>query len=585
MEFVQLPLVQDFNKLYSDILNCDIVPPPFYLGRVPQSFFLKKRGAFVAVEGAEVFDEIFDIYEIGNDVYYIGKIGTDLLVKKNATTIHTGTYTTGVQYKFFITQWPKGAVYDSGTGANGSVVGPDLIITDSTKTFTVNALSLKYVYLYEADVGQWQVLLIDSNTSTTMTVTSTGWKSEPKNAKYKIFDSYGFVLSFVAEDYIYNIQDDASVTPVKTIASPMDAVYFNDNYYIVDQSSDLHIGGYGIFAAYFSGKSNLGSYPDTFNIINFKDYILLVGNKWISAVRSMNRIDNTWATVTDRVVIPVSHEVAMLSQWAYTIYNQGLYILSQNKKFIGVNIADVGIDKFTVSTTNHGIYIQQFLDNITTSDTLRIGISDQNIYITASSAGSTTIFNYDMLYMGWHRWVTLLPISNFKLNRFIGDTLYIKWFDAAKDNGTELYDQNIRAVIGEDNILSMKRAILTKMVIWKNTTKDAYIHYNVLAGGNIDKYIKQFKESAYLQDIRWYSLQTNGTLGNQLLGISLLAQSSTDALDLLADFANIENPTWFFYEICIIDIKATGTDEFEFGWMLLGYNKFEPQVTSYKNVI
>jgi hypothetical protein len=71
MEFVSLPLTQDFNKLYTDVLNCDIVPPPFYTGRVPQTFVFKKRGAFVADDTAQTFDTIYDIYEEGINTYYI----------------------------------------------------------------------------------------------------------------------------------------------------------------------------------------------------------------------------------------------------------------------------------------------------------------------------------------------------------------------------------------------------------------------------------------------------------------------------------------------------------------------------------
>lgn len=82
MEFNSLPLVSNFNTLYSDVLNCDIVPPSFYLGRVPQAFVLKKRGAFSAVAGAQTFDTIYDIYEDGSDTYYIGKISSNVIVKK-----------------------------------------------------------------------------------------------------------------------------------------------------------------------------------------------------------------------------------------------------------------------------------------------------------------------------------------------------------------------------------------------------------------------------------------------------------------------------------------------------------------------
>lgn len=585
MEFTSLPLIQDFNKLYTDILNCDIIAPSFYIGRVPQSFVFKKRWAFSAIDTAETFDTIYDIYEEWNDTYYIWKIGSNVLVKKNSTTLYTWTYVAWVEYKFFLSQWPKWTVVDSWTWMNGSVSWADIILTDATKTWTINSYAGKYIYLYEADVWQWQVFLIDSNTATTLTVTSTGWKVQPSNAKYKIFNSYWYVLSFVAWDYIYNIQDITSVTPVKTIPTPMDAIYFNWNYYIVAQDKNIHVGWDGIFSAYFSWKSNIGSNPDTYNIINFKDYILLVWNKWISAIRNITRVDSTWASITERIILPVTSDIWIFKQWAYTIYNQWLYLISQNKKFIWVEITDVWIDKFTVTSKNQWIYIQQFLDILSTDNVINIWIDDANIYIVVKSSWKSTIFNYDTMYMWWHRWETLLPLTDYKLSKFVWNTLYIKWYDALKDEWDLEYNQNIRAVIWEDNIFLMKRALLTKLYIWKNTTKWAYIHYTSMAWWNVDKYIKKLEESKYIQDILWYSLDTQWTLWTNLLWLSLLWESLTSWLDLISDFALIENPTWFFYEICIIDIKWTWTEEFEFGWMVLWYNKFEPQVTSYYNVI
>ncbi len=585
MEFNSLPLAPNFNTLYTDVLNCDIVPPSFYTWRVPNSFVFKKRWAFSAVAGAQSFDTIYDIYEEGADRYYIGKIGSNVLVKKNGTTLYTSAFVANVHYKFFTTQWPKWTVSNSGTAGNGVISWTDVIVRDSTKTFTVNAYASQYLYVYEADVGQWQVFRIDSNTATDMVITSTGYFTLPVNAKYKIFPSYGYVLSFVAGDYIYNIQDATSVTPIKSIPSTMDAVFFNGNYYILAQDKNVHVWGDGIFAAYFSSKSNVGSVPDTMNIINFKDYILLIWPRSIHSVRNVQRIDTFGNRVTDRMIIPVTSDVWMYSQGSYTVFNTWLYLVTQNKKFVGVDIKDVGIDKFTVTVQNQWLFIQQFLDTLVSTETVRIGINDENIYIIVKGSGKTTIYNYDILYSGWHRWETLLAITNFKLNQFVGTTLYTKLFAAWTDQWSLSYNQTIRAILGEDLIYLMKRAILTKIYIGKRTTKNSYLEYTVMAWWNVDKYTKKLEESAYIQDVLWYWLQTTWTLGSQLLWLSLLWASSTDWLDLLADFALIENPTWFFYEILILDIKWTGLDEFEFWGMIMWFQKFEPQVTSYKNVI
>ncbi len=76
LEYSSYPLGQDFNKLYSDIVNCKIVAPPYYQGDVPHSFFLSKRDGFAKKYAgtnfnAMGFTEIFDIEEYGTDFLYL----------------------------------------------------------------------------------------------------------------------------------------------------------------------------------------------------------------------------------------------------------------------------------------------------------------------------------------------------------------------------------------------------------------------------------------------------------------------------------------------------------------------------------
>lgn len=585
MEFLPLYLWQDFNNLYTDSLNCDIVAPPFYQWRIPFSFFFKKRWAFSKIETAEEFDIIYDYYEEWTDLYYIWRIGTNVIVKHWATTLHTSTYVDWVFYKFFLAQWVKWTPVESWTWANWIVVWTDIVIQDLTKSWVVNAYALKYVYIYEATSWAWQIFQIDSNTTTDLVITNTGWIIPPVNAKYKIFDDYTAVLSFVSWDYIYNIQSDTSVLPIKSIINPKDAIFFDWYYYIVGQDNKVWRWGESWFAWYFWFGSYLWTKVDIVNIINFKDYILLLWTSSISAIRIINRVNSVWDTVATPVILPVTTDIALFKQWAYVIYNVWLYVISQNKQFLWVEITDVWIDKYTVNTTNQWIYIQKFLDNFSTSSSIRIWIDDQNIYITVKDSWSTTMYRYDILYKWWHRWETLLPIVNYKYRKFIWDTLYIKWYDALTDEWWLQYNQNLRVVIWEDSIFNNKRALITKIYVWKNTTMNSKIKYLVFAGGNTDSYEKILWESWYVQDIAWYWLQTSWTLWWQLLWISLLWESLTNWLDLIADVATIENPTWFFYELCIIDLSAEWTEEFETWGLMIWYTKFEPQVTAYRNVI
>lgn len=120
MEYVNYPLSQEFNKFYSDVLNCKVVSPPYYPGQVPQSFFFKKRDGFSKTYVTELgnslssYTEIYDfeVIELGTVVVFwvLAKSGTNVVLVKvkydyvstvrTVTTPHTAPFDASVNYKF-----------------------------------------------------------------------------------------------------------------------------------------------------------------------------------------------------------------------------------------------------------------------------------------------------------------------------------------------------------------------------------------------------------------------------------------------------------------------------------------------------
>lgn len=65
MQNLSFSLAQEFNKLYADVVNCELVRPPYYQGKVPYLFWLSKRRALVeATSNNYNFDTLFDCEEI-----------------------------------------------------------------------------------------------------------------------------------------------------------------------------------------------------------------------------------------------------------------------------------------------------------------------------------------------------------------------------------------------------------------------------------------------------------------------------------------------------------------------------------------
>jgi hypothetical protein len=80
LTYLPMLLQQDVNKLYPDILNHDIIPPPHWNGRVSHTFFLKRRGWFVASTDFG-WDKVLDYLEFNWDKYWLVKDWTNVKLR------------------------------------------------------------------------------------------------------------------------------------------------------------------------------------------------------------------------------------------------------------------------------------------------------------------------------------------------------------------------------------------------------------------------------------------------------------------------------------------------------------------------
>lgn len=84
---------------------------------------------------------------------------------------------------------------------------------------------------------------------------------------------------------------------------------------------------------------------------------------------------------TFEVLSNMTRDIAIYGQNYFLIYNQGFYIISNNKRFLSVTITPQPNDKYTITLTPQGMYIQKFLDAIQSADRVRFWVYDQDIYI------------------------------------------------------------------------------------------------------------------------------------------------------------------------------------------------------------
>lgn len=83
METKNTPLLfqQELNTFYKDILNCEITHPPYWAGRVPETFFLRRR-KWIDLYEDWGWDEILDYINFWWDEYAIVRHDNDIKIKK-----------------------------------------------------------------------------------------------------------------------------------------------------------------------------------------------------------------------------------------------------------------------------------------------------------------------------------------------------------------------------------------------------------------------------------------------------------------------------------------------------------------------
>lgn len=609
LQFSSYPLGQDFNKLYSDIVNCKIVPPPYFQWEVPHTFFLNKRDGFAKKYSgvnfnALGFTEIYDIEEYGSDyLYLIWKIWSNIHVKRyqistdTVVTIRSSQiWKAWVNYKFLYVNTAKGITNTAWTNISANVWEVSI-----GTWFATTWLEGKFVYLYQKNAAAtapgwiWQVFKIDYSVWWKLNVTSTGWIASPNQCDYKIYDGFGSTLAFIDTDnimVIHDYEDTAStpddLIPVPWVPSPLDAIYENNRLYIVQQpllagspSSNVYVGNVGYFSLYYGGRSLIGSSLSVFNITAFQNYILVLNSKGIDVILTVST-NVSGTTYTFEVLSTMTRDIAIYAQNYFLIYNQGFYIISNNKRFLSVTITPQPNDKYTITLTPQGMYIQKFLDSIVSTDKVRFWVYDQDIYILHWNGTFTNIFIYKNFYQGWIRWTTSLFLNGFKLGKYFGTNIYESSASVSSDWDSVGYSQNIQIVWWEDNIFQVKRMFFTKLIIGSTSTPTVEVNHSSYIGWYIDKYTIPIGSAKYFDYLAW--TMDAELYSDSLLGISEY-YSGTRWLAWISPLCIIEIPTWFFTNMDIIDITWGNTDIIHFGGLLTGYELLEPQVTDTENTL
>lgn len=531
LEYSTYNLQSDFNKLYTDVLNCEIVAPPYYNGTVPHAFFLKTRHWFKrhypdSAFNSDIFDVIFDIERVNDDnVFILGKKDNKIKVinfiasTQSLRVVREGQpYVEGTNYKFLYINAVKGKKEDQVDQVSGET-GLFLIKNWGSLPGTTVDKAGKYLYLNSAGTqaneigtGIGQVFKIDYVQSGKYNIASSGWVTQPKNLKWFIYPLFWKTLAFIDTDSICIIHDfeefptTFDVTSVPGILLPMDAIFVNNRLYVLQRpvkagnaSSNVFAWGYWYNTSYFGLNSMIGSVVSAYNISAFQSYVLIFHKEWIDCVLKVTTTINSIQYNLD-VLSPLTKDVSINWQNQFVIYNEWLYIISDDKKFYSVSITPQPSDKYSIKVESQGVYIQRFLDEIKPNDLVRIWMDNQDIYLLhyIDSTKVSRIFIYNGQYSGWLHWETKLQIRGFKSWVFFGKFIYEISKDSYQDIDLD-YPSKITITSGEDNIYQHKILKFLKLLVWNKMDSSTKVRLKTSAGGYLDTTEMSMQNAKYFE--------------------------------------------------------------------------------------
>jgi len=584
MEYFNWILQQDFNKIYTNIENCIIVKPPYLNWRVPHTFYFDKRGWFSVFELVS-FDKIYDTLHTSSWDYYIWTIWTDTVLKKWVTTLYTWAIQFDRNYKFIYWTSVKWISVENWTWLVSSIIDPlNIFLEDVSKAWTIDAYAWKFIYIYIATTWTGQILKITSNTATQLSVwwfeaDITGWT-------YKIFDELWSVPFVIWWDWLYWIHDDTEIIKAENFSNITDIVTVHDRFFSIDINWNINKWFEWQHLLYQDADSHVKTVENVLNLTSFQDYLLILSSDSISLIKQEN-ITVWWDTQEIYTWSLVTRDFWIFSINAFEIYNEWLYLLDSNRKFISLSINAVTDSKFTTVISDEWIYIQKDLDNIWSSSSVWVEIDSNEIKIINTLTWSTNFYIYDRYYKWWHKWNSLLEIywyNNTTLKYYWTDIYFVDHV-LIKDESVHDIVQKIKLIFWEENMTAFKRIIFQKLILWSFTTEWFIIEYTITSWEDLIVFPKEVKWTQFLRQWASQVASSWSSLWQSIMWLWLIWDND-DSLDYLYPKVwAVKVNLWYACELMEAELIAASWKKIVFWWQLIWYEQAHPWLTSVKNTI
>ena len=620
---------QEFNRFFADVVNCELAKPPYLGGRVPYSFFFRKRRPLARTHDFGL-DRVYDLWYDGTNWYAYGVVGDEIRIMMNdasTTVLKLDGPEDGQTYKFIFPRFPVGAVYDSGFST--SATAELTTLTDSSKSWGTNTLAGKYVYVYAQTVsaangvgmGQWA--RIASNAASVITLEGSFAGSGVLNGRYRIYSELGSAPSVTHQDGVYvvhkptgttfgtggTVYDTAThtdgeagsdVTLLRSMGPVADACYQRNRFFVmqpaVSGTNSVWISRYpdGGAAIPASVAPTTGTITNGVNVFAFQEYVVYVGTRSLHIVRETVVTDSDGNANSIFSLQLLTDNFGILSRGAYCVYNQSLYMVTNQRRFVAVGITPVYTNQYRLDIQQQGLYAQGRFDAIADTDEVSIAIDEADVWVVRTPMeGDSEILRYDIIFKGWHRWLTSVPVfrawnGDKGSPRFLADGAYAisssATFKDVTSSETQFdYAQSLVLVAGDARPRTVKSWKAIAFTVGSATTKGATVTAGNRIGSVYGEAVTDLKTAGYLTALANANPQAGQ--GGNLEGPYTYPPGSYGSNLSVADISVIEWHISMLGVLCILTFSGAGKESFEFGGASLAYEEGSPLTVPAENQI
>ena len=566
---------EGFNVIFSDIVNCEITPPPYNDRYLSKFFFLKKRKWIKQIGQKQWYD--FLDYNERYDFYLTRNVNTNNyeVLDNNFNTVVTitGWWTADI---FVEVLWWT-IQYDTGTATGWS----STTLVDTSKNWTNNELAWYYVYIYDW-TGAWQLRYIVSNTSDTITVS--WFDTAPASwSKYRVYEKLDYNLTVPYKNWLYvydwsNWNDE----PIFSGYDIENMVVWNSRLWYTSWNKLYHSEEWDYYNYPVSNQLILWSH-EVNNLYPFWSYLIVWTKRNISLVYK-GFSSNDWTEFF--VVKEWTSTVGIKNKFGIASYQWWLYIIWSDYRMYALRIQLQWTEASVLLNDNWSIPAY-FINRYKVSD-VKLYSDTNNIYLYTYDFSTDRTYEvyYNSQYKGW-----LNNEYNVKINKkfFQGNTEYVLCKDLAgmrwdyKDFWGN-YKQRIEIVVWEQDIWNWKNLKYINILLWKTDyVQDWYVE---VISQIANKKIKQEFDLGnmwYITDI-WDLIEN--TFWWPIIWTSLYWWDVSDLYNVISDV-----------DIIQIGLDTTGqifniifeSWDWENGlllwWVFLYYNTLNPKQKYIKNII